>query len=165
LPPLRERREDIPLLVDHFLRQLSEEMGREPPGVGAEALSALEAHEFPGNVRELKNLVEYALIRSRGGLIRPEHLRFIEFRDGQGPRGDRQGRVPAVAGRSSRPEESILSYVGDHGSINNAECRRLLSIDLQRASYLLKKLHTEGVLEKHGERRWSRYSLPSAGPK
>lgn len=49
-----------------------------------------------------------------------------------------------------------------HVSISNTECRTLLSVDLQRASYLLKKLHADGVLEKQGERRWTRYSLPSA---
>ncbi len=166
LPPLRERREDIPLLVDHFLQQLSEEMGRESPGISREALSLLDGHAFPGNVRELKNLIEYALIKSKGALIRPEHLRFIEFRNGlEGPEitrgGEDSGRA-ATEDRSRAPEERILVYVREHGSISNADCRNLLSVDLQRASYLLKKLHAEGALEKHGERRWSRYRLPSA---
>ena len=164
VPPLRERREDIPLLVDHFLRQFSEEMGRESPGMSREALSVLEAHRFPGNVRELKNLIEYALIRSRGALIRPEHLRFIEFRGGGEAEGDARivepsSRPAMDEDRSLSPEERILAHVREHDSISNTECRSLLSIDLQRASYLLKKLHAEGVLEKHGERRWSRYSL------
>ena len=57
------------------------------------------------------------------------------------------------------PNDRIVDYVREHGSISNTESRHLLSIDLNRASYLLKKLHADGVLERHGERRWSRYSL------
>jgi len=163
LPPLRERREDIPLLVDHFLRQFSKEMGRKLSGMNREALTMLEAHRFPGNVRELKNLVEYALIKSRGGLIRPEHLRFIELSGGETDKrsGEQSGGPALDEDRSLRHEEQILAYVRERGSISNTECRNLLSVDLQRASYLLKKLHAEEVLEKHGERRWTRYRLPS----
>ena len=167
LPPLRQRREDIALLVDHFLRQFSEEMGRQAPGMSREALNALEAHEFPGNVRELKNLVEFALIRSQGGLIRPEHLRFIEL-SGGGTKEDEQRTEGASChpaldeDQSSGDEERILAYVRERGSISNTECRTLLAVDQHRASYLLKRLHAEGVLEKHGERRWTRYGLPSA---
>ena len=57
-------------------------------------------------------------------------------------------------------EEKILEYVRQHGSINNAECRDLLHIDLHRASHLLKKMHAHGTLRREGERRWARYRLP-----
>ena len=74
LPPLRQRREDIPLLAEHFIRLLAVEMKRVPPELSEAALAALLDYHFPGNVRELKNLVERALIKSQGGEIRPEHL-------------------------------------------------------------------------------------------
>jgi two-component system response regulator PilR (NtrC family) len=61
VPPLRERREDIPLLVDFFLHKYSEEMNLEPPRVAVEALKLLENYQWPGNVRELENVVERAL--------------------------------------------------------------------------------------------------------
>ena len=160
VPPLRERREDIPLLVDHFLRLFAAEMGQEPSGLSREALGVLEEHDFPGNVRELKNLIEYALIRSRGTLIRPEHLRFIEFRGGGGE--EQAGSWGRQVGRAASAEEQIRAYVEVHGAISNTECRDLLSIDLQRASYLLKKLHAQGLLERQGARRWSRYHLSSS---
>ena len=76
-PPLRERREDIPLLAGHFLRVIAAEMGREVPGFSPEALGKLQAYSFPGNVRELKNIVERGLIESRGGDVEVQHLRFI----------------------------------------------------------------------------------------
>jgi DNA-binding NtrC family response regulator len=76
VPPLRQRREDIPVLAGHFLSLFAREMNLEPPQLSPAALAALEGYEFPGNVRELKNLIERALIESRGAQIRPEHLRF-----------------------------------------------------------------------------------------
>ena len=162
ISPLRERREDIPLLVDHFLQQYSSEMGRESPGMSREALGMLEGHRFPGNVRELKNLVEFALIKSQGGLIRPEHLRFMELPGGAADARTAAPSSSPVVDASSGDEERILAFVRERGSISNTECRTLLGVDLQRASYLLKKMHGEGVLEKHGERRWTRYELPAS---
>ena len=150
VPPLRERREDIPLLVEHFLRRLAVEMGRESPGLSDEALALLEEHDFPGNVRELKNLVEYALIKSQGALIRPEHLRFA---------GIRLDTAPARIGHVASDEERILAFVEAQGTIGNTECRDLLGVSPERASYLLKKLNTQGLLEQEGARRWSRYRL------
>ena len=66
VPPLRDRREDIPLLAHHFLRLFAGEMGMPTPAMDAESLRLLAAHPFPGNVRELKNVIERALIESGG---------------------------------------------------------------------------------------------------
>ena len=76
VPPLREHPEDKPLLVQHFLNLLAVEMSLQPPPLSPQALEALQAYDFPGNVRELKNLIERALIESRGGPIYPENLHF-----------------------------------------------------------------------------------------
>ncbi|MCC7265177.1 MAG: sigma-54-dependent Fis family transcriptional regulator [Candidatus Latescibacteria bacterium] len=77
VPPLRQRREDIGLLARHFLQLFAVEMGIEPPEISPRAQVLLEQYEFPGNVRELKNIVERALIESRGAEIRPEHLPLL----------------------------------------------------------------------------------------
>lgn len=69
IPPLSERREDIPLLVDHILRRLSAEKARDNPGVSPGALSALLRYSYPGNVRELENILERSLILCRGNTI------------------------------------------------------------------------------------------------
>jgi DNA-binding NtrC family response regulator len=78
VPPLRERSEDIAPLAEHFLRVLAEEMGIDAPGFADESRELLAAHSFPGNVRELKNIVERALIESGGDDITRSHLRFID---------------------------------------------------------------------------------------
>ncbi len=74
LPPLRERREDIPLLIDHFIARLNRLKGKDITGLSPETLQLVMAHEFPGNVRELENIIEHAFILCQGGPINLEHL-------------------------------------------------------------------------------------------
>ncbi|HEV8308908.1 MAG TPA: sigma-54 dependent transcriptional regulator [Methylomirabilota bacterium] len=69
MPPLRDRKEDIPALASYFLRQLNERFGRDVTGVSSEAMAALVAHDFPGNVRELENLLERAYALGARGEI------------------------------------------------------------------------------------------------
>ena len=74
LPPLRERMEDIPLLVNHFVAKLSSLKGKEISGVTPEALAILMKYDYPGNVRELENIIEHAFVLSPGGMIQAQHL-------------------------------------------------------------------------------------------
>jgi two-component system, NtrC family, response regulator HydG len=74
LPPLRERREDVPLLVQHFVEKFNHESGKRVHGVHPEALETLRNYEWPGNIRELRNAIERALILCDGELIECEHL-------------------------------------------------------------------------------------------
>jgi len=76
LPSLRERKEDIPLLVNHFLNKYSMATSRPAPQIGGEALNLLMRHDWPGNVRELENAVERALVVSRGPEIRAADFSF-----------------------------------------------------------------------------------------
>jgi DNA-binding NtrC family response regulator len=76
-PPLRERTEDLPLLIQHFARRASEEIGVTITGVAQETIDLLLRHSWPGNVRELANAVERAVILSRGGVLRPEAFQGI----------------------------------------------------------------------------------------
>ena len=75
LPPLRERREDIPHLVRHFIARLSREMDSPAPDLTPEAMKRLSAHNWPGNVRELKNLIRKILIFNQGSAIAAEDVR------------------------------------------------------------------------------------------
>jgi two-component system nitrogen regulation response regulator GlnG len=74
LPPLRNRREDLPLLVAHFLKQLNHALGKHVNSVAPEAMRLLEAYSWPGNVRELQSAIKYAYVQSAGEVITPECL-------------------------------------------------------------------------------------------
>jgi PAS domain S-box-containing protein len=74
LPPLRERREDIPHLLQHFVRRLNAMQGKAVEGLSEDAMQVLMRYDFPGNVRELENILEFAFILCPGGFIQVEHL-------------------------------------------------------------------------------------------
>lgn len=74
LPPLRDRKEDIPALAYHFLNKYSTEIGRAVPHLSAEAMRKLIANDWPGNVRELENLIHRAVIVCEGATLKPEHV-------------------------------------------------------------------------------------------
>jgi DNA-binding NtrC family response regulator len=77
IPPLRERREDVPLLAQEFLDRLSHELGREVSGISEEALRVLMDHDWPGNVRELENAVERALVTCKTGVLGAGDFAFL----------------------------------------------------------------------------------------
>src|SRR4029434_1460002 len=89
IPPLSERREDLPLLIDHFLKDAATRFRREVKPLTAEALRACAAHEWKGNVRELKSAVEQALLLAPGPEIEPADL------FGAAPLPDKQPAAPA----------------------------------------------------------------------
>ncbi|MBI2949764.1 MAG: sigma-54-dependent Fis family transcriptional regulator [Verrucomicrobia bacterium] len=155
VPPLRKRREDIPLLTKYFLNRLSDEMGMPAPEFSAEALAKLESYDFPGNVRELKNLIERALIESGGGPITSEHLRIwsspvdtaaLETDPGAAHGDSPQKRISRFAAGSD--EDRVLRYVEANGRISNPECRHLLNVGIHRACYILRKLTETGDLQR-----------------
>ena len=74
LPPLRERRNDIPLLAEHLLKKALTEMGRKDVVISPEAASIMIDYDWPGNVRELENALQYALVKCRDNILLPEHL-------------------------------------------------------------------------------------------
>ena len=74
LPPLRDRKEDIPMLCQHFIKTFGVRQGKEIIGISEPAMDILMRYNFPGNIRELENIIEYAFILCHSGLIMPNHL-------------------------------------------------------------------------------------------
>ena len=95
-PPLRQRRQDIPQLAEHFLKQASREMNREVSRFADGVMAALESHGWPGNVRELKHVIEAGVALSRGEALGLEDL-------------DHSGFVPDQATEASDTEDGLTS--------------------------------------------------------
>jgi DNA-binding NtrC family response regulator len=119
LPPLRGRREDIPMLAAHFLKKYSSAMNRPVPRMSSAAMDLLLAHSWPGNVRELENAIERAMLISRESEIRPEDFPF-----------QLHPSPAADTGRSlSDMEKAYISRVLEETNWNLSRTSRILSID------------------------------------
>jgi transcriptional regulator with PAS, ATPase and Fis domain len=104
MPPLRKRKEDIPLLVDHFVARGNRVQGKSLPGVSPEALSFLMAHDYPGNIRELENIIEHAFVLCAEGQIELRHLPedFISHVPAKRKRGVMEDTVREVESQTIR---------------------------------------------------------------
>jgi two-component system, NtrC family, response regulator HydG len=132
LPPLRERREDIPLLVDHFLRKFCTAMGRpEVPRIAPEAMDLLVRNPWPGNVRELENAVERALVIARGPELKPADFSF-QLQAATAPNGRTLEEV----------ERAHIEHVWRSSAGNHSAAARDLGID---RTTLYKKLKRYGL--------------------
>jgi transcriptional regulator with GAF, ATPase, and Fis domain len=109
LPALRERGEDVLLLADHFVRVLGAKMGKVEPALSREARDLLLAHQWPGNIRELQNAIERALIITGGELISAEQLGIIPR-----PASDTTRPATATSGMEPRTDVHTLSDVEKH---------------------------------------------------
>ena len=106
LPPLRERREDIPLLIERVIPRMNRLKGKAVSGIDKEALALLMSHDYPGNIRELENIIEHAFVLCADGTIGVRHLPAGVVAVGTTRRGDR----PAVTtGEIPRLDEAIRS--------------------------------------------------------
>jgi len=134
LPPLRERREDIPLLAEHFLSVIAERNRKLIRGFSPQAMDLLVRNRWKGNVRELENVVERAIIMARGDLIQPGDLPAHIMTDVETPSA---GVVP---GRplSDLEREAILSTLEMTGG-NRTETAKLLGISRRTLQYKLKE--------------------------
>jgi PAS domain S-box-containing protein len=139
LPPLRERREDIPLLVDHFVARYNRLKGRDVAGVSDAALARLMEHDFPGNVRELENIIEHAFVLCRSGLIEllhlPPHLRGAEDEVRSG--------LPAGLTLAAMEKLLIRDALRRHKG-NRAAAARELGIDASTLFRKIKALKLKG---------------------
>ena len=101
VPPLRERRGDIPLLAEHFLRKFAERRRRHVTAISPEAMRSLDAYDWPGNVRELENAIERAVVMAEGHVIEPGDLLYYGM-------GDRATAQPAAGSRLADVERDEI---------------------------------------------------------
>ena len=136
IPPLRERREDIPLLCNYFLDNYRKEFGKDVKQIDADALAMLMAYSFPGNVRELESAIERAIIMCSGDKLEKEHfpLRILQ---GWKPAEASQEAIPSLAELESRHILDVLNATRG----NKSEAAKILGIN--RAS-LWRKLKNLG---------------------
>ena len=136
LPNLRDRREDIPLLVEHFIAKFNRLQGKDVVGVSDEVLARLMDHDYPGNVRELENIIEHAFVLCRGAMIEMAHL----------PpqlRGAGEAVSPNIAGMTLEAMERFLiaNALQRHNG-NRTAAARQLGIN---PSTLFRKLKSLGI--------------------
>ncbi len=137
VPPLRERREDIPLLAQHFLEMFSRKNAKEMKGFTPQAMDRLIRHPWPGNVRELMNTIESAVVLSASSYIGEEDLPIVTASPGTAPGAG----TPALASLDEVERSTILAVLESVGG-NKSEAARKLGIT--RAT-LHKKLKRYGV--------------------
>ncbi len=153
VPPLRDRREDIPKLVQHILNRLSQAWDIPPPSVSSDAVSAIENYTFPGNVRELENTLERALTLCDGNTILPEHLRLASGRSTAATsRHNAQASTTAPTTRpGDQPLEDFLQDIEkqeilkalDATHWNRTAAAKKLGMTFRSLRYRLKKLELD----------------------
>ncbi len=142
LPPLRHRRGDIPLLVEHFIGKYSREMGIEPKPITLEALQKLESHDWPGNVRELENTIERALALSTSDNLGTDDLPG-QFRTGKNDLGavailpddgiDLEGHLDEI-------RRQLMHQALDRAGGVQTQAAEILSMTFRSFRYYAKKL-------------------------
>lgn len=124
LPPLRARMEDIPLLVEHFIRRFNRTQNRNIQGCQPATMNMLMAHDWPGNVRELENIIEHAFVLCRGEIIEPTHLPAI-LRGRQPLAGVSNNEISIRTQRDLSEKHAIIAALEQHDYNRQAAARTL----------------------------------------
>jgi two-component system response regulator PilR (NtrC family) len=113
IPPLRERKGDVPLLVEHFLKKYSALFGKEVQRISSYALKVLMDYDFPGNVRELENIVERGVALESSNIILPESLTLSGHRTGRAPGPEQGGEADSGAMEEAAFDIGLEPYITD----------------------------------------------------
>jgi two-component system response regulator AtoC len=134
VPPLRERRGDIPRLAEHFVVRAARELHRPPPLLTGEAMKVLVAHDWPGNVRELENTLTRATVLATGGVLRPDHLAL-----GVSARTAAPGELASLEDIERHHVARVLAATQGH----KTRAAELLGISRPRLNRLIQKFGLE----------------------
>jgi DNA-binding NtrC family response regulator len=141
LPPLRDRKEDIPLLAQHFLHQYSQAVGKEIHALAPETLSLLIEHNWPGNVRELENAVEYVAIVEKGPIVSPTSLPMNLTKSREVDNDPKLSAKPGLREKLNLFERQILLEALLRANWVKKQAAVMLRIDPRNLPYLLRKHH------------------------
>ena len=144
MPSLRERPEDIPLLVAHFLRQIAREWQTEVPRLDPDAMAALQQYAFPGNVRELENILERAMTLCEGNVIKESDLRLTASNEplsGEFAQPDFTDRDLDSA--LNNTERDAIMRALEQTRFNKTAAAKLLGLSFRQLRYRIKKLGIE----------------------
>jgi DNA-binding NtrC family response regulator len=157
VPPLRERREDIPELIDHFRQTFNAAHGLKVEAFAPDALDALYHHPWPGNVRELKNVVERTMLMAEGDTVERRRLALPEAPATPRP-------AAAVDGLTPR-QERILAFARGRGGVTNGEIVKEESVSARTALREVQRLVDRGLLVRVGRRRGAIYRPGDKAPR
>ena len=137
MPPLRERKEDVPLLIDHFLKRFAAENGKNVTGTTSEARDLLLKYDYPGNVRELENIIERAVVISRNSVISVDDLPFDEesiYPEDAGKKGE-----GLLRGSVEEMERKLILEAMEKSGDHQTKAAEILGISERMLRYKLKK--------------------------
>jgi DNA-binding NtrC family response regulator len=142
LPPLRERKEDIPLLAQHFLSEFNERNGKSVRAVDQESLYLLEQYPWPGNIRELRNVMERATILAEGDFIEPKHLPATLVAKGE----ETLPTVTLSPGTTvDEAERRLILLTLDHTRNNKTRAAEILGISLKTLHNKLNRMRDQAA--------------------
>ncbi len=151
VPPLKERKGDIPLLVNDFIAKHAARIGKKIEGISQEAIDLLNAYDWPGNVRELENIIERGIILTRGREITAEDLPEFLRTPAQDPQNEVMAGIPAANGNGlalkdalKAPEKDMIIKALDSNGWNRNEAAKTLGIN---RTTLYKKMLRYGLLK------------------
>ena len=137
MPPLRERKEDVPVLIEHFLRRYAAENGKNITGITSEAKDLLLKYDYPGNVRELENIIERAVVISRESVVSIEDLPFTEEMVSPTDMGRKE--VGLLRGSIEEIERKLIIEAMGKAGDHQTKAAEILGISERMLRYKLKK--------------------------
>jgi DNA-binding NtrC family response regulator len=167
VPPLRARKEEIPGLVDRFIRAFNEANETGVDTISPEAMDVLYRHDWPGNVRELKNTVERAMVTADGTTIRPVHLQLETMTAPAGSDVTPRARAAAVAPGAeaasnddlNERQSRLVEILSTRRSITNRDYAEIMNVSDRTGLRDLRELMERGVIVRVGSRRAAEYRL------
>lgn len=145
IPPLRERRDDIPALTDHFVQKYCQEMNKPQMSVAKDTLNIMERYHWPGNVRELENTIERAIILCEGKKIKPEHMAIRLSSDSDIRLREGAGLKEIGAAAQGKAERAAIIRILNQVRGNKRRCAQILKIDYTTLFDKIKKYEIDAM--------------------